>query len=926
MHLKSLNIVGFKTFADETDIPFDPGFTAVVGPNGCGKSNIVDSVKWVFGEKSAKGLRGEKMDDVIFHGSDARKASGFAEVSILFDNSDHFFQVDYPNFKITRRLYPDGENEYYINESRSTRKDVEKTLLDTGIGKSSYSIMEQGKVDQLLNSKPEERRAIFEEAAGISRFKLERKDSLKKLEDTDKNLQRISDIIFSMQKEMEVKEKQSEKAEIYFKLKNDMNESDKNIRYIKIRDFKSRLHEYQNELAEIKEKNQALLSLISEENAIIEKLGEEKSSVEKEMMEIDKKLAEHFSLSQVQKEKISKNNEFIQEYNKRILDLNQSYQKESETIQRIQLDRLETQNQIFQLQEDLSFLNKEWDDLKELKSSLQQKIEAGLEAIKHRELQLKENEIKNSKFREETREVVLELVQLLESRKKDAEGKEKERIDLKENLLEAMDRYVEELEIVRISLEKHSISEANTILKQIDFRNLKKDLISYTEIDDHFRSMFLDKDGILSKKEDLDRKMEDLILENENLTRANRESHQEIESLRSSIEEKNEELVLVEKRSLETNSKQNFLKNNLTVFETREKEIQERIQTMVEAIASTQDRKKEFEEEVLKLEREIEESYNRFLTMSKAYESQKDELKSILGRIQELKSNITKNQEVFQGLFPILTEKEKNCSALKVQIEALSEDLYNDYSMTEQELEAEKSTLVLKKSEEETKLRNSKFEIQQLGSINPLAIEEYRNIREIHDHHKSQKEDIEASKRDIESVLDAINRESENLFRETFDKIKENFQETFSTLFRGGRATLELTEKEDSLNSGIEIMAEPPGKHVQNLRLLSGGEKSLTAIALMFAIYMVKPSPFCFLDEIDAALDEANKLRFCSILDKFKDKTQFIVISHAQSTISRANAIFGVTNEESGISKLVSLKFAEAKSFAENSHRFQATG
>jgi chromosome segregation protein len=223
-------------------------------------------------------------------------------------------------------------------------------------------------------------------------------------------------------------------------------------------------------------------------------------------------------------------------------------------------------------------------------------------------------------------------------------------------------------------------------------------------------------------------------------------------------------------------------------------------------------------------------------------------------------------------------------------------------------------------------LRNAKFEIQQLGSINPLAIEEYKNIKDIYDHHKSQKEDIESSKKAIETVLDAINQESENLFRETFDRIKENFQETFSTLFRGGRATLELTEKEDSLNSGIEIMAEPPGKHVQNLRLLSGGEKSLTAIALMFAIYMVKPSPFCFLDEIDAALDEANKLRFCSILDKFKDKTQFIVISHAQSTISRANAIFGVTNEESGISKLVSLKFAEAKSFAENSHRSEATG
>ncbi len=220
------------------------------------------------------------------------------------------------------------------------------------------------------------------------------------------------------------------------------------------------------------------------------------------------------------------------------------------------------------------------------------------------------------------------------------------------------------------------------------------------------------------------------------------------------------------------------------------------------------------------------------------------------------------------------------------------------------------------KKKKERRLRSAKSEIQLLGSINPLAIEEYRNVKEIYEHNLKQKDDIESSKKDIEDVLKRINEESEKLFQETFEKIKANFQETFSTLFNGGRATLELTEKEDSLNSGVEIMAEPPGKHVQNLRLLSGGEKSLTAIALLFAIYMVKPSPFCFLDEIDAALDEANKLRFCQILDRFKDKTQFIVVSHAQSTISRANAIFGVTNEEPGISKMLSLRLDEAKAFS----------
>jgi chromosome segregation protein len=917
MHLKSLNIVGFKTFADETEIPFDPGFTAVVGPNGCGKSNIVDSVKWVFGEKSAKGLRGEKMDDVIFHGSEGRKPAGFAEVSILFDNSDHFFQVDYPNFKITRRLYPDGENEYYINDTRASRKEVEKTLLDTGIGKSSYSIMEQGKVDQLLNSKPEERRAIFEEAAGISRFKMERKEALKKLEDTDKNLLRISDILHSMQKEMETKEKQSEKAEVYFKLKNEMNEADKNIRYIKIRDFKNRLNQYQTELAEIKEKNQSLLSLISEETNRIESLESDKSQVEKESAEIDKKLMDHLSKTQVQKEKIAKNKQIIQDYEGRIFEYLDSEKREQEGLLKAQSEQDSLLAEIQSLQEDCSKLRMELSESVQKRTELQLSIEQENDAIKERNHKLKENESISSRLREETRDVVLELVQLLESRKKDAQGKEDERISLRENLLTVIEEYTDSVEFIKEILGLGHFEEAKNLLERVNLSEFKTNFQSYMEIDDHFRSMFLDKDGILSKKEDLDRRMEDLILDTENLTRGNRESHERIEILREEIESKGSEIVNLEKRILGNTSRENNLQENCRHLTSRKDELNERIAQIIESLGTIREKKKEFEEEVTRIEKEIEDAYNEFLTMSKALESQKEALRQILSQIHELKNNIAKNQEVFQGLFPLLTEKEKNISALKVQVESLTEELYNDYSMTEQELESDRINFDIKKSEEETRLRNAKFEIQQLGSINPLAIEEYRNTKEIYDHHKSQRDDIESSKKDIESVLNAINQESEVLFKETFEKIKENFQETFSTLFRGGKATLELTEKDDSLNSGIEIMAEPPGKHVQNLRLLSGGEKSLTAVALMFAIYMVKPSPFCLLDEIDAALDEANKLRFCAILDKFKDKTQFIVISHAQSTISRANAIFGVTNEEPGISKIVSLRLDEAKSFAE---------
>lgn len=917
MYLKSLHLIGFKTFADETTIEFDPGFTAVVGPNGSGKSNILDAIKWVFGEKSAKGLRGEKMDDVIFHGSESRKPCGFAEVSIIFDNSNQFFSIDYPILKITRRLYPDGENEYYINDTRVPRKEIEKITMDTGIGKSSYSILEQGRVDQILNSKPEERRAIFEEAAGISRFKVERKEALKKLEDTQKNLQRIDDILFSMKREMEIKEKQSEKAEIYFRLKNEMAEADKNIRYLKLNDFRKKLEKFEEELENIRKQNSNLLQKISEETKNIQALEEKKIEVERQSLQIDNELRDYFSKTQIQKEKIAKNKEIIQEYNSRILEYAQLESNELSHLDKIELE-LEDLNQkiiiIIQDNQSLENLHKE---KTEFKNNLQSQIELEQKIILERNEKIKFYEVELNQLKEKTKQVIYDLVQLLEARKKDAENKEKERLDLRAELLGYLEQYADAIDNLKEFISKNDLSQVYYILNQIDFRKFYNRFQMYMDIDDHFRNMFLDKGGVLARKEELDNQMEKILMLKENLIKENEKSNLRIEELRNQIQMIIEEIVLIEKKILENKSKLENFQENIKSLQERKIEIELNIQKLVDSKLIIQSKKKELELEIEKLENELEENYNTFLNMSKTLDSTKETLRNLQYSIQQLKENISKNQEEYQSLFPILTDKEKNISALKVQIETLAEELYNEYSITEKELMDERANLILNKAEEEIRLRNAKFEIQQLGSINPLAIEEYKNTKEIYEHHLAQKRDIESSKRDIEEVLDKINLESERLFLDTFEKIRENFQETFQTLFGGGRATLELTEKIDSLQAGIEIYAEPPGKHVQNLRLLSGGEKSLTAIALLFAIYMVKPSPFCFLDEIDAALDEVNKLRFCTLLDKFKDKSQFIVISHAQSTITRANTIFGVTNEEPGVSKIVSLRLDEAKSFYE---------
>lgn len=944
MYLKSLNIVGFKTFADETEVLLDPGFTAVVGPNGSGKSNIVDALKWVFGEKSAKGLRGDKMDDVIFHGSEARKPAGFAEVSVVFDNSSKLIKMDYPTIKLTRRLYADGNNEYLINDSRVQRKEIEKILLDTGIGKSSYSIMEQGKVDRILHSKPEERRLIFEEAAGISRFKMERQEALKKLSDTNQNLLRIQDIMNTMKKEMEVKEKQAEKAEEYFRLKQELDETDKIIRYIKFSTLTRKHETSENELKEIKEKNRVLLEMISAETGRIEELDHHKSDLEKKVAEIDKKLLDHLTQTQIQKDKVESNKGIILDYSDRISDIRESLTKEESAQSLLQIEKEKLEKEAIDLEGESKSLELGIEELRKNKSEIESKIEAENTSIQEKESKIQSNDKRHVELRERLKEVIFDLISQLESRKKEAQSTEEERNRLKELLLGEADRiHSVEKELIS-ALDSFSPSQnlgnqsglneglpepgtgyyaveetknkISYLAGKLETEKFRSRLGEYFSLEDSIRTLLFDRDGFLSQKEGLDQDIEDLILENENLTRSIKESGLTIETLREEAENIREKIVYLEKRILELNSEKNSKLESAKSLSERIEETQKRIMAAQESIKTLGTKKTEFEKEVIELEQQIENRYNEFLEMSRALDSEKEALRNIVKEIQGLKNEIHKNQEDYKNLFPILTEKEKAVSVYKVQLESFSEELYNDYSISEQELADEFKDKKPEKGESETKLKRLKSDIQMLGSINPLSIEEYRNVKEIYEHHRTQKEDIERSKNDITEILKNINEESEKLFRETFERIRENFQETFSTLFNGGKAMLELVDGEDSLNAGIEIMAEPPGKHVQNLRLLSGGEKSLTAIALLFAIYMVKPSPFCFLDEIDAALDEANKLRFCQILDKFKDKSQFVVITHAQSTIHRANSIFGVTNEEPGISKIISLRLDEARDFA----------
>ena len=906
MYLKSMNIIGFKTFADETEILFDPGFTAVVGPNGSGKSNIVDAMKWVLGEKSAKGLRGEKMDDVIFHGSENREPSGFAEVTVTLDNSRKIFPIDFPTVKITRRVYPDMVNEYLINNVKSLRKDVEKLLLDTGVGKSSYSIMEQGRVEAILNSKPEDRRAIFDEAAGISRYKMDKLETEKKLDLTKQNLLRITDILSSMEKELDLKQRQAEKAKQYFELKTKLSEADKNLRYLKMRSLKNRSKKIESELEEIKIKNEDLLVKIKSETVLLEARESEKNELEHKISEIDKKLYDFFTKREVQKEKIDKNKSIIEEYIQRI-DENKQALAEDRT--RLEFSEIEL-NQFIEDKKNLLLLIADTQSLIEKaileRKILEEKIDSENQIIKSSGGNISENDKRHTILREKLKDSILSLINQIEEKKLEAEKSEPKRIELKKILFDSLEIFIQKYEMN---------TDFATIIADLNPKFYRDNLKELLNLEDIFRDILLDKDGLLARKESIDSEIEDIILNNENLSRKISESNSNLELIRSELESLREGIVNSEKYVLETEGK---ILSKETEIEKEEKNISERklkMDSIASSISQIEIKLQTYKDEVTELEIEIEKSYNEFLGMSKILETEKDLLKKLLSEIQDLKNSSTAANDEFRTLIPLMNEHERKAASIKTQLESFLEELYNEYSITDSDLETEKSSQTIKQEQEETKLRDAKSEMQILGSINPMAIEEYQNVKDIYEHHQSQKKDIENSKDLILAALKNINIESEKIFIETFEIIKNNFAETFAILFNGGRATIELTDKDDKLNSGIEIIAEPPGKHVQNLKLLSGGEKSMTVIALLFAIYMVKPSPFCFLDEIDAALDEVNKLRFCQILDRFKDMSQFIVVTHAPPTISRANTIFGVTSSEPGVSRVISLKIDEAKTF-----------
>ncbi|MDA3958238.1 AAA family ATPase [Oceanispirochaeta sp.] len=925
MFLKRIELMGFKSFADRTIIDFTDGITALLGPNGCGKSNIVDAMKWVLGEQSTKNMRAEKMEDVIFSGTNERKALNVAEVTLIISNEENLLDLDLAEISIKRRLYRNGDSEYFVNNTLVKLKELRELFYDTGIGKSAYSIMEQGKIDQVLSNKPEERRFLFEEAAGITRFKMKGSEAERKLVKTNENMVQVENILSEVKKNYETLKKQSEKTLIYRKLREDISSIDIDLQLLKY----SQLTEQQkskeivrNRELENKSKTEGEILLL---NGNLATNLDAVNTMENELIEDQKRL---YGLD-LEKENLSDRIRFLGE---QLGEL----ENQKQTLKQKEMDFLEKKEELKKDKENRKTSLQEFkDQLKDLENNImnfQSNIKSAETSINENTRITKETEsrvVLGEKERENLQHVLRELTdnivhqldQGLKSsgfsikKKKDLEEKVISELKTVQIQLEGKIRLFDDSSRVGLGKDDSEIWDSGVqILKEFQERlgSLEVSIHHLADSLPDFLEEFLAPKGIISKKRDIDDNIENLTLnlkiDRETVKTKTEESVQlnhRIQEFRNTLEELrvNKARMATQITAIEDNIQalskdilgvEEQIQNNLEEInhiEARKKETQKKIDDSLGQMKDHDNIKKELLQRLKTLEKSIQ---NR----TKDVSGKEGELKKKNSDLQKLLLNLEKVNLEVQHILADLQElkqnfRENNSADILnfldriPKLNSSRQDLKNDYSLAREKLRA-------------------------LGQVNLMAPEEFSEVKERYDFLNNQLEDLRTAKEHLLQVTVEIRKESAILFQKTYNEIRKNFNDTFRLMFGGGRAELKLVDPENILESGIEIYAQPPGKKLENIALLSGGERSLTGVALLFATYKVKPSPFCILDEIDAALDEANIQRFINVLMDFGERSQFIVITHNKKTVAGAKTLLGITMQESGVSKLIAMKIGEA--------------
>lgn len=1182
MYLKRLELQGFKSFADKTILELMPGITTVIGPNGSGKSNISDAIRWVLGEQSMKSLRGTKSMDIIFAGTQNRKSLGFAEASLVFDNSDGALPIEYTEVTVTRKIYRSGETGYFINKVPCRLKDVLELFMDTGIGKDGYSIIGQGKIDEILSNKSEDRRHIFEEAAGIVKYRTRKQESEKKLEHTKLNLLRINDILTEIEGNLEPLQIQADKAKKYLNLREE-------LKSIEIGLFVYNIEKYKQELEKVVQDIDIMQTQCNDEEGRLERIKilkeELKSSIDEitetiENMsnigfESQKQIEQLNSDINVAKTRIANNNENNDRYLKEIDEQNAKIQELKEEIEQKEakkdnlkqnkekfekelnekqeeLDKLteklsskeleiegykhtveENTDKKYELQSEINAQNINYQNFEKRQAQIRQEMQSTISELdstrlnkediakQFNEIENKKNKAHNSlsevaKQREDANQKIKSFesninilsseMRIKESRLKFLIETEKEKEgyiksvksllkdceNIKElgkgmngvlaNIIEVPDELQTAIEMCLGASLQNIVTETETDAKRlvehlrknnlgrasflpissVKGRKLDKikgnesgvvgiasDLVKYnkkyeqiilnllgrTVIVDNMdtairvakqneytfrivttegdlinpsgaitggsvakktvnilgRSKEIEKlekevnelkvkikkledekqeyeesiEGILELSANLEKELQEIdityatekqkvISINENIEKlekrlnrlkeeqANLEKQKEeavstkgdLQVEINKIVEQNGELSKIINEFAELNKDDqkyiddlNFditnLKISVSSFDESEasiQEIQERIKQELENAHTSIENKNAQIEQIKKDNENLEKSIQEIL---QKIEEVKESVNSSSSKIEELKNEraqksekLSKQEDELTAKFKVIEDLKGQLVKLDVKKTKIDEDIngiinkmWEEYELTPNNAEQyQKPENVALTQKRVNSLRN---EIRELGSVNVDSIEEYKNLKDRYDFMSEQRLDLENTMSKLRKVISDMTQIMKEQFKEKFKVINKNFGEVFAELFGGGKAELTLEDEENILECGIEITVQPPGKKLQNMMLLSGGEKAFTAIALLFAILKINPAPFCVLDEIEAALDDVNVFRYADYLKKFTEHTQFLVITHRKGTMEAADSVYGVTMEESGISKLLSMKLKQ---------------
>ncbi len=922
MFLKSVELFGFKSFADRSVIEFQEGISALLGPNGCGKSNIVDSIKWVLGEQATKTLRAEKMEDIIFNGTDNRKPLGMAEVTLTLVNDGGVLPLEMPEITIKRRLYRSGESEYLINGAPVKLKEVRELFQDTGVGKSAYSIMEQGKIDQVLSNKPEDRRYLFEEAAGISKYKLKGQEAEKKLERTEENMRQVDGIIGEVRRSYETLKTQSEKTNRYRNLRDAIFTLDTKIQLLKLREFLDETAKKERELGETQKRKDDIRAEIDGINESLEANLDQVNSMESLLIENQKKLYG------IDLEKSGKDNQ-IAILAERTAEFERQIGLREERGKAIEAKLLSFQDQIAKKSEQLAEYSVRIGEIENNCDGFQASMESTRERMRQNEQrmaelerQIKELELDNEIRQKELRELTDIIVNQLDAKLKETGYSYQDRKAIEEEMRTLLGNLGVHI-AGRISLIEDSLrttlsqAEGKKVLESTlgvlkeseqSVEGLKGLFGRYSQAIPAFIDEFLAPSGIITRKREMEGAIEEIRTriqgnreEGSGLRQENGQLSKKIEEYRKTLEELrvnlarmkaqktavDESIHLLEKEHGEQKA---FLDENMREIEaakTRLSDLHDKIKKIGEERALLEKREEELKKELAQLEKRISTKNKDLVEKEKALKSRMEGLSRVQGQIEKIQIDL---------------------SSLQTEVRNLHENYRERYGRDLSDFSAEIYEIRENGRDLRDQLQTAREEQKKLGQVNLMAVEEFAEVKERYEFLQNQLEDLRKAKEDLKSITGQIRSESTELFLDTYEKIRKNFHVMFRRLFGGGRAELKLSDTDNVLESGIEIYVQPPGKKLENIALLSGGERSLTAVALLFATYMVKPSPFCILDEIDAALDEENVGRFVNLLREFGKTSQFVIITHNKKTVMGARTLLGVTMEESGISKIVAIR------------------